>query len=185
MSNLTWFLQKAGDGNEYGPVRTDTLRAWASEAKISPMDKLSSDGKESWVRAPMVPDLQMDWLVELDDNYLYGPTNIATLQEFLALGEIDQNVRLINAKEASDHRLGDLPVFQDSPHRARSADSSFVGTQWPKSVGKGSQAARGGSARVGELEKEIMDYQRALEDWQRAYQSLRQQFVESTGHDPL
>ena len=147
MSNTTWFLQKAGDAGEFGPIPMEMLRSWASEAKISPMDKLSSDGKKSWVRAPMVGELQMDWLVELEDNYLYGPTNIATIQEFLALGEIDEDVRLINAKAASDHRLGDLPVFQDSPHRARGAESSFVGARWPKSFGAGA-GHRGGAHRV-------------------------------------
>ncbi len=185
MTTESWYLQKAGNGGEYGPVTMETLRSWASEAKISPMDKLSSDKKESWVRAPMVSALQMDWLVEMADNYLYGPTNIATLQEFLALGEIDENVQLINAKAGTDHRLGDLPVFQDSPHRKRGADTSFVGSQWPGQMRAGSNAGNGGSSRVAELEKELIDYQRALGDWQEAYNQLRQQYVEATGHDPL
>lgn len=185
MAAESWFLQKASGADEYGPVTMETLRAWASEAKLSPMDKLSNDGKASWVRAPMVSELQMDWLVEMAGNYLYGPTNIATIQEFLALGEINEDVNLINAKAGSEHRLGDLPVFQDSPHRKRGAGTSFVGTQWPSEKRRGLDSRNASGSRVAELEKDIIDYQRALGDWQEAYNRLRQQYIEATGHDPL
>jgi hypothetical protein len=161
----------------------DTLRAWGAEAKIAPMDRLSSDDKESWLRAPMVPELQMDWLVEMPDSYLYGPTNLAALQEFLALGEIDEDVQLINCKAGTDHRLGDLPVFQDSPHQRRSSTSTFVGTQWPSERREATDPDA--TSRVALLERDIIGYQKALGEWQEAYRQLRQQFVEATGHEPL
>jgi len=37
----------------------------------------------------------------MPDNYLYGPTNVGTIQEFIATGEIDENVMLINCLEAT------------------------------------------------------------------------------------
>jgi hypothetical protein len=35
------------------------------------------------------------------------------------------------------------------------------------------------------LERQAMDLQRQVDEWQQSYLSLKQQFVESTGRDPL
>jgi len=180
-----WYLLKSADKDVFGPTTLETLRSWASEAKISPLDKISNDGRKSWVRAPMVPELQMDWLIEMPDNYLYGPTNVGTIQEFLATGEIDEHVMVINCAEGSEGRLSEQPFFQASPHHVRSASTSFQGTQWPdmKTGGEENDAATG--KRIAWLEKENMELQRAVSDWKEAYASLRQQFTEATGRDPL
>lgn len=182
MSNQTWYLIKAADNQEYGPISHETLLGWASEAKISPMDKLSNDGRESWLRAPMVRSLQMDWLIQMPDQYLYGPTNIATIQEFLATGEIDENVTLIYCVDGTESRLGEQPFFQASPQHVRSASSTLVGTQWPDQRGGGDAWLQ---QRVALLEKQVVEYQRSLDQWEQSYNSLRQQFIEATGREPL
>jgi len=183
MSNPTWHLIKAADNQEYGPISHDTLLGWASEAKISPMDKLSSDGRRNWRRAPMVRELQMDWLIQMPDQYLYGPTNVATIQEFLATGEIDGNVVLIYCVDGTESRLKDQPFFQDSPHQVRSAVTTLVGAQWPD-LQKGSGEALL-HQRVTLLERQIMEYQHALDERDRANKILRQQFIEATGREPV
>jgi len=172
------------DREIHGPTSLENLRSWASEAKISPLDKLSNDNRKSWVRAPMVPELQMDWLIEMPDNYLYGPTNIGTIQEFLATGEIDENVRVINCVEGTESCLADTDFYKASPHHVRSADTSFVGTQWPESakLDGGDFVLR---QRIALLEKTTMELQRSVDEWQLAYASLRQQFIETTGRDPM
>ena len=184
MADTEWFVLKWADKEVFGPTSLETLRGWASEAKISPLDKLSSDDKESWVRAPMVTELQMDWLIEMSDNYLYGPTNVGTIQEFLATGEIDENVTLINCLEGTEHRLSDTAFYQASPHQVRGSDTSFVGTQWPDAArtesGDASQRQR-----TALLEKQVMELQRSVDEWEQAYESLRQQYIEATGRDPV
>ena len=106
MDGNQWYLLKASDNEVFGPAPLDQLRIWAAEAKISPMDRVSNDGRNSWQRAPTLTDLQMDWLIEMPDNFLYGPTSVGTLQEFLATGEIDENVSVINTLDPIDN-----PVF--------------------------------------------------------------------------
>lgn len=178
-----WYLLKSADKEVFGPTTLESLRSWASEAKISPLDKISKDGRQSWVRAPMVPELQMDWLIEMPDNYLYGPTNVGTIQEFLATGEIDEHVVVINCAEGVEGRLSDQPFFQASPHHIRSAATTFHGTMWPDQEGGGSVEATL-LKRLNLLERENMELQRAVNEWQEAYEGLKQQFVEATGHDP-
>ena len=185
MQTRTWFLLKASDLEVYGPTDLDMLQQWASEAKISPLDKISSDGRRTWQRAPMIEALQMDHLVQMEDDYLYGPTNVATIQEFLATGEIDEDVRIINCRTNDEKRLGEMSWFQDSPHKARSKATTFVGTQWPSEPGRRAPKPEGSQLRVAALERQTIELQRSLDQWQQAYKSLRQQFLESTGREPI
>lgn len=181
MSDTQWYLLKSADRQVYGPVDQDTLLSWAAEAKISPLDKLSKDDHKTWLRAPMVDELQMDWLIEMPDNYLYGPTNVGTIQEFLATGQIDESVTVINCRTGIEDRLSHLPFFQASPHHTRTAETTFVGTQY----GNHHPSDAALSHRVQVLEKQIVEYQRIVDEWQGAYESLRQQFIEATGREPL
>lgn len=181
MSARTWFLLKAADKEIFGPTDLASLKSWASEAKISPLDKISSDNRQSWNRAPMIAELQMDFLIEMPDNYLYGPTNVATIQEFLATGEIDENVSIINCLDNTESRLGDLGWFRASPHQSRSAATTFQGTGYDRSPATDDAAQR----RIAALERQTMELQRAVDEWQQAYLQLKQQFVESLGRDPV
>lgn len=184
MADGQWFLLKVADKEVFGPATLESLRSWASEAKISPLDKVSSDGKQSWVRAPMVPELQMDWLIEMPDNYLYGPTNVGTIQEFLATGEIDENVRVINCTSGHECRLAETDFYQDSPHHVRSPSTIHLGAQWPGGIpadGEGAALVQ----RAIWLERQVMELQKNTDEWQQAYQSLRQQFIEATGREPV
>lgn len=183
MAQQSWYLIKAADKQEYGPISHETLLGWAADAKISPMDKLSDDDRQSWRRSPMIRDLQMDWLIQMPDQFLYGPTNISTIQEFMATGEIDGHVTLINCVDGTESRLKEQPFFQISPRHARSAETTLVGTQWPdQQRGTNDPALQ---QRIALLERQVMEHQHAVDEWERAYNILRQQFIESTGREPL
>ncbi len=180
MPDTQWYLLKSSDRQVYGPVDQDTLLSWAAEAKISPLDKVSKDEHKTWLRAPMVDELQMDWLIEMPDSYLYGPTNVGTIQEFLATGEIDESVMLINCRTGLEDRLANLPFFKASPHHTRSAETTFVGTQYANHNASDPALLH----RLQLLERQVVEYQRVVDQWQAAYDSLRQQFIEATGREP-
>jgi GYF domain 2 len=183
MASQDWYLLKAQDREVYGPIKLDQLQVWAAEAKIAPLDKVSSDGRESWVRAPMVPELQMDWLIEMPDNYLYGPTSVGTIQEFLATGEIDGDVTVINCLEGTSSRLAEQPFFSSSPHHVRSAETMHLGTAYHDSSEGGESS--GQRLRAQRLERQVMELQRDLGIAEAYIASLRQQFIEATGREPL
>ena len=86
MEETKWYLRKSHDGSEFGPIPFDQVRRWAAEAQIAPLDRVSTDGR-TWLKAPMVPELAMDYLIEVGDDQYYGPTTVGALQEFLKAGE--------------------------------------------------------------------------------------------------
>ena len=174
-----WYLLKVQDNEIFGPAPLEQFQHWAAEAKISPMDRVSNDDRRTWQRAPMVTALQMDWLIELTDNFLYGPTSVGTLQEFLATGEIDENVTVINTLEGTTTRIKDLPFFKASPHRVRG--SLEIGLNNEDS-GEASGVLK---QRCAWMEKQVMELQRDITRWQERCEGLRAQFLELTGREPM
>ena len=116
--NQKWFLRKHEDGSTFGPVQFDQITRWAAAAQIAPHDTLSSDG-QTWVRAPMVPQLSMDWLVELTSEHYYGPTTLGTLREFIRLGEIDGETVVINSCDGTRRQVREMPdLWETAPSEA-------------------------------------------------------------------
>lgn len=110
----TWYLLKQVDGSIFGPSSFEQLRQWAAEAQVSPLDKVSTD-QSHWMRAPMLPDLGMDWLVEVSNDYCYGPTTLGAVGDFLRRGEIGPETVLLNARDGSSQRVADVPELADLP----------------------------------------------------------------------
>lgn len=107
-----WFLRKHEKGEVFGPIRFDQIVSWAKEAQVNPQDMVSNDAK-TWTRAPMLPGLAMDWLIELTDKLLYGPTTSEALMEFVRLGEISRDTKIVNCKTAETMELKSAPFFSE------------------------------------------------------------------------
>lgn len=106
-----WYLMKQEDGSVFGPITFTQLHEWASEAQISPLDKVSTD-ERTWTKAPMVPELEMDFLIEVTPDQFYGPTTLGAVREFLLMGEITSETTITNCKDASQFVVGDVPELQ-------------------------------------------------------------------------
>lgn len=109
-----WYLLKHDDGALFGPINFDQLKQWALEAQISPQDKVSNDGK-AWIKAPMVPELQMDYLIEVSPDQFYGPTTVGAVREFYQMGEIDGSARVTNCRDGSESLIGEVPELMAAP----------------------------------------------------------------------
>ncbi len=80
---MGWTLKKT-DGQVFEDRTVEELVHWARSAQINPYDELSEDGQK-WRKAFEFPQLEMEWLVTLNDGTEYGPTNVPTLLEFIAV----------------------------------------------------------------------------------------------------
>ena len=107
----TWYLMKNDDGTIFGPISFEQLRQWALDAQVSPLDKVSNDEK-TWIKAPMVPELEMDYLVEVSPDQFYGPTTVGAVREFLQVGEINGDTPITNCRDGSIKRVGEVPELQ-------------------------------------------------------------------------
>jgi len=108
----TWYLRKHESSEVFGPVRFEQIRAWAKAAQVNSLDMVSTD-KDVWTKAPMIPDLGMDWLIEVSDSLLYGPTTAESLLEFVRLGEITRDTILINCRIGESMALGQASFFRE------------------------------------------------------------------------
>ncbi len=174
-ASTTWYLLKAEDNSIFGPIPFEQLNTWAASAQISPLDKISSD-RSSWIKAPMLPELKMDWLVELSAEQLYGPTALGAIQEFLNLGEINGDTLLINARDGEQTHVrdvADLTIPEEEPEDFEAA---------AEPVRSGIRASL--QQRIRELEHTLLEERRALETLQDRYAKMETKYVEMVKHRP-
>lgn len=149
MANIhsdSWYLRKFEDQTEFGPFPFAQLQKWASSAQIAPQDLVSDDGKV-WIKAPMVPELSMDWLVQIQDRTYYGPTSSGAVLEFYTLGEISRETRVINCKLGEECSLEDCEFFPEEVVEISPVRGSLRANL---------------QGRIRELEAELLEKQRKL-----------------------
>src|SRR5205807_7442498 len=112
-SSQSWFLRKYQDGSVFGPLSFAQLERWASAARIAPHDLVSTD-RRTWIKAPMLPELGMDWLVEITSEHYYGPTTLGAVQEFIRLGEINEETFVINACDGTRRQISEMSALLQS-----------------------------------------------------------------------
>ena len=167
-SSQRWFLRKHEDGIVFGPLSFEKLTAWAFSAQIAPHDLISSD-QQTWIKAPMLAQLHMDWLVEVTSERYYGPTTLGAIQEFIRLGEIDQETFLINTCDGTRRQVGEIPSLVP---RARPEMAAATMEEAPQSEPATSGISVDLQERIRELEQSLLEERRAYQELERRYQEL-------------
>lgn len=155
-----WFLRKHEDGSIFGPLRFDQLAHWASTAQIAPHDALSND-QQTWMKAPMLPQLGMDWLVEVTSEHYYGPTTLGAIQEFIRLGEINGETFLINARDGTRRQIREMPALLEAGRATAEAvisENKTDGATEPAAVGISIRLQE----RIRDLEQSLREERRVL-----------------------
>ena len=99
-----WYL-KMNDGTIYGPADLNRLQAWARGGRVAPSGQISSDLK-SWVPASQMPELGMEWLVEVEQGQYYGPFHPDVIRDLIAQKRIPASARrfrLDTGRAQEDH----------------------------------------------------------------------------------
>lgn len=162
-----WYLKKHENGEVFGPIPLEKIRDWAHSAQVNSQDMLSSDNV-IWTQAPMIPQMEMDWLVEVNDNLLYGPTTAETLLEFNQLGEISSETTIINCRTAESMLLGEAG-FYSAPEREPAEEKIQVVPlmQMLQKSGRGTVRVNLQN-RVRELEVALLEKRRKLMEAEHA-----------------
>lgn len=162
-----WYVQKHEDSAVFGPIPFDQLKQWASEAQISPLDRVSND-QQTWIKAPMVPNLGMDYLVEVSPDQYYGPTTLGAVREFLQMGEIHGDTLVTNCRDGTETPLREIPgalPTRDEEEAARPVRTSIrLNLQ----------------QRIRELEEMLMEERRGREMAEHLVEKLEARLAEIT-----
>jgi hypothetical protein len=173
--NQRWFLRKQEDGSTFGPVQFDQISRWAAAAQIAPRDTLSSDG-QTWIKAPMLPQLGMDWLVELTTEHYYGPTTFGALQEFIRLGEIDGQTIVINTCDGTRRQVREMPDLWGIATQSE-ADEDQIEIQLGDPVGPAvAKMSLRLQERIRDLEQTLQEERRALAESEQRYAVLERKY---------
>ena len=164
----SWFLRKHADGTVFGPMPFEQVRRWAEGAQIAPHDKISHD-QETWLKAPMFPELEMDWLVEVTSEHYYGPTTLGAVREFLRLGEISDDIFVINSCDGSRRQIREFAELTASPNEI--AESEF-------DAPPASPMSLNLRERINDLERSLAEERRALAECEARYRDLETRFRE-------
>ncbi len=164
-----WFLRKHAGGETFGPLSLAQLLAWASGARVAPHDLLSQD-RETWIKAPMLSDLQMDWLVELTSEQCYGPTTVGAIHEFLRLGEITPESFVINTCDGSSRRVAELA--QSFPPDGEIPEHDETGGVSPATTGISIKV----EDRIRDLEQTLREERSALREADERYRELEERY---------
>ncbi len=165
-ANQSWFLRKHVDGSVFGPLRFEEVRRWADGAQVAPHDKISRD-QEIWQKAPMYPELGMDWLVEITSDRYYGPTTLGAVREFIRLGEIGEETFVINSCDGSRRQIGELAELAQEPN-----DTFELSANAPPATPMSINIRD----RITDLEHSLFEERRAFEELEERYRELEARY---------
>jgi hypothetical protein len=173
-SAQSWFLRKHEDGTVFGPLSFEQLAEWASTAQVAPHDAISCD-QLTWIKAPMLPELGMDWLVELTSEQYYGPTTLGAIEEFMRLGEIDGETFVINSCDGSRRQIAQIPELEEALGQVGFEPAPLPEVE-PPAQPVPSGISMDLQDRIRELEQSLREERRALEEMEERYRELEQRY---------
>ncbi len=157
-----WFLRKHEDGTIFGSLSFELLARWASNAQLAPHDTVSTN-QQTWIKAPMLPELGMDWLVEITSEHYYGPTTLGAIQEFIRLGEINEETFVVNSCDGTRRQISEMSdLIQSAPEHEPPATGISINVR----------------DRIRDLEQTLREERRALEEAEERYTELERKYQE-------
>jgi hypothetical protein len=175
----SWYLRKHQDNTVFGPLTFEQLADWARSAQVAPHDAISTD-QAGWMKAPMLPELGMDWLVEVTSERYYGPTTLGAVQEFIRLREIDAETFIINACDGTRRQVQDFPQLKLPEPQEEFVEPAEI----EAAVENPNEPAASGISidlqdRIRDLEQSLREERRAFEDLESRYQELQQRYSQT------
>src|SRR5437660_7843336 len=169
-SSHLWFLRKHQGGSVFGPISFDQLSGWASAAQVAPQDVVSTD-QQTWLKAPMLPQLGMDWLVEVTSDHYYGPTTVGAIQEFIRLGDINADTFVINSCDGTRRQIGEMPALFKTNATVSKTSAADAAVE-PAAAGISIRLQE----RIRDLEQTLREERRALAEAEQHHEKLEEKY---------
>ena len=128
------------------------------------------------MKAPMLTELGMDWLVEVTSERYYGPTTLGAINEFVRLGEVTPENFIINTRDGSRRKIQEITPF--FPTLIEEGDALVE--QTPAATGMSIKFEE----RIRDLERSLGEERRALQEAEVRYRDLEQRYQELLAGSP-
>jgi hypothetical protein len=121
----------------------------------------------TWLKAPMFPELGMDWLVEVTSERYYGPTTLGAVREFIRLGEIGEETFIINSCDGTRRPIASFRELlqENGDHFDPSSDAPPA-----------SPMAIDLRDRISDLEQSLAEERLALDECEARYRELEARY---------
>lgn len=103
----TGWCMKGEDETVYGPVSLSELWAWTCQCRVGPLHKISRD-KQTWIQAPDLPELRMEWTCTLPDGSTLGPFNPFAFRDMVSDGLVSTDFEVKNRLTGETLTVGKL-----------------------------------------------------------------------------
>ena len=113
MAERTEWYVKTDDGNVYGPADLEKLMQWAKDGRIEPTSFLSVD-RERWSPAPLMPELDMKWIVETELGRLFGPFHHDVVSRLINEKRVPPTARIFRLYDG-EQETGAVAVVESKP----------------------------------------------------------------------
>lgn len=135
------------------------------------------------MKAPMLAELGMDWLVEVTTERYYGPTTLGAVFEFLRSGEITPETFVVNTCDGTRRQISELePPLSDFEEAEIAQPNELSASEAPAH----SPIAINIEERIRDLEQSLAEERRALRESEERYRQLEiryRELLEQTASD--
>ncbi|MDA3800400.1 MAG: hypothetical protein PF692_15155 [Kiritimatiellae bacterium] len=108
-----WYL-KLNEDKTYGPITKPNLIKWAFDGRIPPNSKVAQN-EQCWFLAETMPELEINWHIQLLDETIYGPVNISSIKPMLVDNLIDWSCVAYSNSYPTGIMLGEIQNMVNSP----------------------------------------------------------------------
>lgn len=123
-SEPNWFV-KTDDGKVYGPADVAKLVEWAKDGRIESTSLISHD-RIKWSPAPLMKELEMNWIVETELGKLFGPLNHEVVSRLINDKTIPASARIYRLYDGNEEH-GALAVVEPRRVAAPRSGAFFRG----------------------------------------------------------
>jgi hypothetical protein len=129
LNSVAAYYLRTPEGTVYGPVDLVTLCLWATDARVIPGCELS-ERQDVWVPVETVPELRLNWSVQLMDGSFYGPLNLLAIRVLALENSIPANARVCEKGMARNTTLNDemIPLLVEEFHQMLAGCGTLLST---------------------------------------------------------